>query len=78
MSRKLSDLVNNLSETTHSDKCSDCKSCFDYLIAKDDQLIFRYFDCKLNYQKDVNKDLINRFANTYQSCNGDINKFAFY
>ena len=38
---------------------------------KDDQLIFRYFEYKKNY----NKDLINRFANTYRFCNEDINKF---
>ena len=32
------------------------------MINRDDQLIFRCFECKNNYQKDFNKDLINRFA----------------
>ena len=32
---------------------------------KDDELIFRYFQCKNKYEKDFNKDLINRFANAY-------------
>ena len=27
------------------------------------------------YQKDFNKELIKRFANTYRFCNEDINKF---
>ena len=45
------------------------------MITKDDQLIFRCFECKKNYQKDFNKDLINRFANTYEFCNKDINRF---
>ena len=45
------------------------------MITKDVQLIFRCFECKKNYQKDFNKDLINRFANTYGFCNKDINKF---
>ena len=44
------------------------------MITKDDQSIFKCFQCKKNYQKDFNKDLINRFANTYEFCNKDINK----
>ena len=55
MSRPLSSLVDNLSEGLHSDKCTDCKSCLDYMITKDDQLIFRCFECKKNYKKDFNK-----------------------
>ena len=35
----------------------------------------RCFECKKNYQKDFNKELIERFANVYEFCNGDINKF---
>ena len=75
MSKLLSNLVDNLSEGLHSDKCTDCKSCLDYMAAKDEQLIFRYFECKKNYKKDFNKELIKRFANIYEFCNEDINKF---
>ena len=42
---------------------------------KDDQLIFSCFKCKKNYKKDFHQELIKRFANTYEFCNGDINKF---
>ena len=42
---------------------------------KGDQLIFTCFQCKKNYQKDFDKDMINRFADTYRLCNKDINKF---
>ena len=45
------------------------------MVTQDDQLIFRCFECKKNYQKDFNKDLINRFGNTYEFCNKDINRF---
>ena len=31
--------------------------------------------CKKNYEKEFNKELIKRFANLYQFCNKDINKF---
>ena len=52
MSSSFSSLVDNLSEGLHSDKCTDCKSCPDYMTTKDDQLIFRCFECKKNYKKD--------------------------
>ena len=76
MSTSLSNLVNNLSEGFHNDSCIDCKSCLDYMTTKDEQLIFRCFRCKKNYEKNFNKNLIQRFANTYEFCNGDLNKFS--
>ena len=75
MSTSLSNLVNNSSERVHNDKCTDCKSYLDYMTTKDKQVIFRCFECKKNYMKDFNKELIKRFANIYEFCNGDINKF---
>ena len=45
------------------------------MTAKDEQLIFRCFRCKENYEKDFNKELIQRFANIYEFCNGDLNRF---
>ena len=42
---------------------------------KNEQLIFRCFRCKKNYKKYFNKELIQRFANIYEFCNGDLNKF---
>ena len=75
MSSSLPSLVDNLPEGLQGDKCIDCKSCLDYMITKDDQLIFRCFECKRNYKKEFNKELIKVFANIYEFCNGDINKF---
>ena len=43
---------------------------------KYNQLIFPCLECKKNYNKDCNKELIKRFLNTYQFCNGDVNKFV--
>ena len=74
MSRSLSSLVDNLFEGLHKDKCKDCKSCLDYMTTEDEQLIFRCFECKMNYKKDFNKELIKRFSSTYGFCNKDINK----
>ena len=75
MSTSLSSLVDNLSDGFHCNKCIDCKSSLDYMITRDDQLIFRCFECEKNYQKVFNEDLINRFASTYEFCNKDINRF---
>ena len=44
MSSSLSGLVDNLSEGLDSDKCTDCKSCLDYMSVKDGQLILRCFE----------------------------------
>ena len=73
ISTSLSDLVDNLSEGLH--KCKDCKLHFDYISIKDNQLIFRCFRYRKNYEKNFNKELIKRFANTYRFCNKDLNKF---
>ena len=40
------------------------------------QLIFSCFECKKDYKKDFNKELIKRFANIYEFCNGEIDKFT--
>ena len=71
----LSKLVDNLTEGIHNDKCIKCKSNLCYMKVTDKKLIFRCFDCKKNYRKEINKELIERFANTYKFCNNDINKF---
>ena len=75
MSTSLSSLVDNLSDGFHYNKCIYCKSSLDYMITRNDQLMLRCFECKKNYQKDFIKDLINRFANTYEFYNKDINRF---
>ena len=53
MSRPLSNLVDNLSEGLHSEKCANCKSYPDYMSIKDDKLILRCFECKNNYEEKI-------------------------
>ena len=53
MSTSLSKLVKYLSGRLPSDTFTDCKSKLDYTSFRDDQLIFRYFDCKNNYKKSL-------------------------
>ena len=75
MATSLSKLVDNLTEGIHNDKCIKCKSNLCYMKVMDKKLKFRCFDCKKNYRKEINKELIERFASTYKFCNNDINKF---
>ena len=76
MATSLSKLVDNLTEDIHSDKCVDCKSHLTYMKVIDEALIFRCFNCKKNYKKEINNKLIERFASTYKFCNNDLNKFV--
>ena len=76
MSSSLSNLADNLFEGLHNGKCTKCKSCLDYMSVKDNQLIFRCFECINNYKKDFNKELINRFTSPLEFCHTDINKFV--
>ena len=75
MSMPLSNLIDNLSERIHNNKCDDCESCLDYIRTKNEKLIFKSLNCKQYYEKDFNKELIKRFASTYEFCNKDLNKF---
>ena len=60
--------------------CEDFKKyatrIINYESIKDNQLIFWCFEYQKNYQKEFNKELIKRFADTYEFCNVDINKFV--
>ena len=76
MSTSLSRLVDNLSEGLHNNKCVDCESCLDYMKTKNEKLILKGFNCKTYYEKDFNKELIKRFASTYEFCNKNLNKFV--
>ena len=71
MSSSLSKLVDNLSEGIHNNKCADCKSSLDYIKTKNEKLILECYNCKQRYRKKFNKELIKRFASTYEFCKND-------
>ena len=75
MSSSLSNLVDNLPEGIHNNKCLDCNSCLDYIKIKNEKLLLKCFNCNNYYKKKFNKDLIKKFKNTYSFCNNDLNKF---
>ena len=75
MASPLSSFVDNLSDARVYSDCPHCKSPLDYMIIKDGKVVFRCFECKKNYKNNFYKELIKRFANIYEFCNDDINKF---
>ena len=75
MTMPLSKLIDNLSEGIHNNICADCKSCLDYIKTNNERLILKCFNCEQYYKKKFNKELIKRFASTYEFCNKDLNKF---
>ena len=75
MSSSLSELVDNLSDGIHNNKCVNCNSCLDYVKTKNEQLILKCFNCNNYYKKKFNQDLIKNVNNTYSFCDNDLNKF---
>ena len=75
MATSLSKLVENLTDNIHNDKCIKCKSNLCFVRAINEKLIFKCIDCEKEYEKEFNKELIERFANTYKFCDNDLDKF---
>ena len=75
MATSLSKLVDNLTDNIHNDKCIKCKSNLCFVRAINEKLIFKCIDCEKEYEKEFNKELIERFANTYKFCNNDLDNF---
>ena len=75
MATSLSKLVENLTDNIHNDNCIKCKSNLCFVRAMNETLLFKCIDCEKEYEKEINKELVERFANTYKFCNTDINKF---
>ena len=75
MATSLLKLVDNLTDNIHNDKCIKCKSNLCFVRAINEKLIFKCIDCEKEYEKEFNKELIERFANTYKFCDNDLDKF---
>ena len=51
-------------------------SCREYISTEDEILMFKCLKCRKRHKKRFNKNLIKRFANTYEFCDGDILTFC--
>ena len=70
MSSQLSTLVDNLADIN----CEKCDNKPEYNGFTDNHLLLKCSDCNVWFKRD-SKELIKRFAITYEFCNKDINKF---
>ena len=75
LSTSLSKLVDNLTDGVHNDKCVNCKSNLCFVRTINETLLFECVDCKKEYEKKFNKVLLERFSNTYEFCDNDMDKF---
>ena len=75
MATSLSKLVDNITDNIHNYKYIKCKSNLCFVRAINEKLIFKCIDCEKEYEKEFNKELIERFANTYKFCDNDLDKF---
>ena len=75
MATSLLILVDNLTDNIRNDKCIKCKSNLCFVRAINEKLIFKCIGCEKEYEKEFNKELIERFANTYKFCDNDLDKF---
>ena len=69
MSSSSSSLVDNLVADEIKDifsyECEDCNIKLDYLSFKDNNMLFKCFQCNSWYKKQFEHDLISKFKNTY-------------
>ena len=75
MATSLSKLVDNLTENVHIDKCDKYKSNLCFVRAMNETLLFKCTDCEKEHEKEFNKELLERFSNTYEFCGNDLNRF---
>ena len=91
MPSSLSNLVDNFVEGIHKIKdghdkkremfrikCNDCECCVEYINIKDYLIEYQCSCCNRNYQKKIDKNLKEQFANIYKFSNHDINKPFFF
>ena len=75
MATSLSKLVDILTDNIHNDKRIKCKFNLCFVRVINEKLIFKCIDCEKEYEKEFNKELIERFANTCKFCDNDLDKF---
>ena len=75
MATSLLKLVDNLTDNIHNDKCDKCTSSLCFVRAMNETFLFKCIDCEKEYEKGFNKELLERFSNTYEICGNDLNKF---
>ena len=82
MPTSLPSLVDNLSEI-YKEECKLCKkrkkivSECNFIGIKNNRLYYKCKECNDGSYKPIN-GLIEKFSNTYQFCNGDVNEFVLY
>ena len=70
----LSNLVDNLTEETHKNKCKDCDCFLQYECAKQNSTKNKCTSCNIDYSNVIDEELKKRFKNSFKFAN-NVNKF---
>ena len=76
MASSLFNLVDNLAEKIHKNKCTNFNTfCLEYTKINNDLTEQKSLRCNKNYQKQFDDNLKKGSSNTYKSAEYDINKY---
>ena len=75
MGTSLSNLLDNITESIHKNKCKDCDFFLDYESVKGSLTKYKCYSCKKSYSNKFDEELKKRFKNTFKFSNNNINKF---
>ena len=75
MTTSLSNLVDNLAEGIHKNKCEDCDCFLEYESVKDNLIKYKCLSCNKDNSNKLDEKLKKKFKNTFKFFNNDISKF---
>ena len=78
MASPLSNLVDNLAEGIHKNKCKDCDCFIEYESVKDILIKYQCLSCSKDYSNKLDKKLKKQLKNTFKFSNNDINKSILF
>ena len=73
-----SNLVHNLTDGIHKNKCKNCDCSFEYKSAKDNLIKYKCLSCNKDYSNKIDEEVKKRFKSTCKFANNDINKFILF
>ena len=77
LARSLSNLIDNITERIHKFKREDCDYFLEYESVKDNLIKQKCLSCNKGYSNKLDKELKNKFKNTFKFSNNNINKYPY-
>ena len=78
MATSLLNLVDNLTEGIHKNKCNEYDCFLEYESVEDNLIKCKCLSCNKNYSNKIDEELKKRFKNTFKFSNNNINKTCLF